>query len=95
MSEAQESRICPQCSSNIGAGVEVVLYSDHRAHSQKLLRMVDMLSRAVVGAEIDLQYNRPTEAHAKLSAAWREWFDTSQPKAEVHAVAPPSDGAPQ
>jgi len=71
-------------------GDEVVLYSDYRRVAQELVVLNELLVRAVVGAELDLQYNRPVEAHAKLSAAWKEWLGRTAVKPEVFIANSPS-----
>jgi hypothetical protein len=71
-------------------GDTVVLYSTHRQIVDLLMRMNELLVRAVVGAELDLQYNRPVEAHSKLSAAWKEWLgETVDRKAEPYTANAP------
>lgn len=64
-------------------GDEVVLYSEYQRVTRRLLVVNELLIRAVSGAELDLQFNRPVEAHSKLSAAWKEWLGLTEVNPEV------------
>lgn len=75
---------------HIKPGDEVVLYSDHKRIVDILFTMNKMLIRAVSGAELDLQFNRPVEAHRKLHDAFEEWLHQTGAKAEVFVAEPPA-----